>query len=313
MASEEITAPILVLVGPTAVGKTELSLQLADRFQAEIVNVDSMQVYRYLDIGTAKPNKEELQRVRHHLIDIVDPDEHYDAAAFARDARAAVKDIIRRGKMPLFTGGTGLYLLAFLYGIFEIGDIPGGLRKKIKQRLKYEGRGVLHLELQQVDPESAARIHRHDTQRLVRALEIYYATGTPWSVHLKRQRASEKRCCYANVLQVALDVERSTLYERINRRTRIMVEQGLREEVEKLLHMGYGPALKPMQAIGYRHLVNYLQGRWEWDQTIDLLARDTRRYAKRQFTWFRRRPELEWFARDDAQAIENRVNAWLQR
>ncbi len=314
MSSLKHSAPIIVLVGPTAIGKTELALAVAAEFGCEIVNMDSMQVYRYMDIGTAKPTRDERKQVRHHLLDIVDPDQSYDAAAYCRDARRVVEEISSRKKIPLVTGGTGLYLRAFLDGIFEISDIPEEIRKRLKKRLEDEGRGALFAELRKLDPDSAARIHPHDSRRLLRGLEIVHATGIPWSVHLRKWQESnhaEKRGRFGNVLQLALSADRSLLYERINRRTRQMMKLGFLEEVEKLLQMGYGPELKPMQAIGYRHLVQYTQGEKSWSESIDLLARDTRRYAKRQFTWFRHQAELEWFPREKVDEIKDRINSWL--
>jgi len=295
-----ISEPVLVLIGPTAVGKTALSLALAERFSCEIVGLDSMQIYRHMDIGTAKANLEERARVPHHLIDVADPDEEYHVARYVADAAEACRQIIARGNRPLLAGGTGLYLKGLLEGLFEIPAVPEAVRVGLGQRLAEEGRGALFAELSRCDPESAARIHANDTHRLLRALEIFQATGRPWSEHLHKQQAQP---ALANVLLLGLLCEREALYERINLRVDRMVEEGLLGEVEKLLAMGYDPGLKSMQSIGYRHMLQYIQGQWGWDEALNLLARDTRRYAKRQMTWFGNDPQIRWFAPTDTAPI----------
>ncbi|MFU8818648.1 MAG: tRNA (adenosine(37)-N6)-dimethylallyltransferase MiaA [Desulfurivibrio sp.] len=289
------------LVGPTAVGKTALALELARRFDAEIISVDSMQVYRYLDIGTAKATLAERQRVPHHLIDIVDPDQDYNLARFLADAAAARREIRARGKATLFTGGTGLYLKGLLEGIFEFDRGDEQLREELGKRLELEGAAALHAELARVDPESAARIHPHDHQRLLRALEIYRAGGVPWSQLLRQSRRNA--LLERNVPVIGLARPRDILYERINHRVEMMLAQGLVEEVRGLLARGYGPELPAMQAIGYRHTVEYLQGNWSLEQAGELLARDTRRYAKRQLTWFNGMDNINWFPPEDLEGI----------
>lgn len=300
--------PAVCLVGPTAIGKTSLSLMLAEKFGAEIVSVDSMQVYRQMDIGTAKATPAERRRVPHHLIDIVNPDEEYHAARFIKDAGEAITGIRSRGRMPLLVGGTGLYLKGLLEGLFEVTAIEPGLREALRLRLAGEGHQALHAELQRLDPHSAARIHPHDTHRLLRALEIHTATGVPWSQYLQEQSPNPM---LANVLLIGLTCERERLYHRINQRVEQMAENGLLDEVKKLLAMGYAPALKPLQSIGYRHMIQYLDGAWSWEESLQLLARDTRRYAKRQYTWFRRLPAIRWFEPSQAGAIVNAVHHFL--
>lgn len=303
-----ISEPVLVLIGPTAVGKTALSLALAERFSCEIVGLDSMQIYRHMDIGTAKATLEERARVPHHLIDVVDPNEEYHVARYVADATEACLQIIARGNRPLLAGGTGLYLKGLLEGLFEIPAVPEAVRVALGQRLAKEGRGVLFAELNRCDPESAARIHPNDTHRLLRALEIFQATGRPWSEHLHEQQVQP---ALTNVLQLGLLCEREALYERINLRVEQMVEEGLLGEVEKLLAMGYDPELKAMQSIGYRHMLQYIQGQWGWDEALNLLARDTRRYAKRQMTWFGNDPQIRWFAPTDTAPIFECVEEFL--
>lgn len=293
-ASSTITTPILVLVGPTAIGKTELSLAIAEAFDCEIISMDSMQVYRFMDIGTAKASREERSRVPHHLIDIVDPDAQYDAARFVADALAAVEAITQRGKIPLITGGTGLYLSALVNGLFDEIKTSPEVREQLHQRMQREGREVLYRELTQVDPVSAERIHRNDTQRLLRGLEIFHATGIPWSEHLRHQALSKQTARFTGMLQLGLSCERELLYERIKIRTEAMMRDDFQQEVESLMAQGYSPHLPSMQAIGYRHMCGCIQGTWNRTTATAALIQDTRRYAKRQLTWFRHHDTIRW-------------------
>ncbi len=283
---------ILILVGPTGVGKTDLSLGLAEKFQAEIISMDSMQIYRHMDIGTAKPTLAERCRVPHHLVDYVEPDEIYHVSRFVHDARQAIEEISSRGLLPILVGGTGLYMRGLLEGVFELPVIPAEVREKVRQDLQRLGNAAMFQELSVCDPASAARIHQNDSQRLARGVEIFRATGIPWSQHLQRQ---DKETHGYEAVKIGLQRERRQLYERINSRVDIMIDQGLLAEVENLLAMGFGPELAPMQSIGYRHMVQYIVGAWPWQEAVSLLARDSRRYAKRQFTWFGRDQDIEWF------------------
>ncbi|MEE4136729.1 MAG: tRNA (adenosine(37)-N6)-dimethylallyltransferase MiaA [Desulforhopalus sp.] len=303
---------MLILVGPTAIGKTDLSLQIARRFPCEIISVDSMQVYRYLDIGTAKASSAERDEVVHHLIDIVDPDEAYDAARFAVDARKVLEAIAGRGKIALLTGGSGLYLRALLEPFFPGVPVDDDLRNRLKKPLFEEGNSKLHKELSLCDRVSAERIHPNDSHRLLRALEIYSASGIPWSEHLRRQRSSSDQRFLKNTLMLGLTCERQVLYQRIDQRCRLMLDNGLEAEVSSLLGMGYGSDLKPMQAIGYRHMLEYIAGRWGWDDMVRLLARDTRRYAKRQYTWFSAMTDIQWFEKDDPDNVLRLIAGWLR-
>ena len=294
---------LIIICGPTAVGKTELSLQIAEGFSCEIVSVDSMQVYRYMDIGTAKPTRAERERVPHYLIDIVDPDENYTLGRFVADAEAAIRKIASHGNIPLLVGGTGLYFRGLLEGVFDEQDSAAGddsaaaevnnqaIKRDLRRRLEEEGSPALHRELAAVDPDSAARIHPNDAQRLLRGLEIFYSTGIPWSCHLANQQRKSERY---DTLKVGLSRPRRELYDRIDQRTRLMADQGLLAEVRKLLAMGYDRKLKAMQALGYRHILNFIDGIWDWEETLQMLARDTRHYAKRQFTWFNNDPQIQW-------------------
>ena len=315
----DIAAPIIILVGPTGIGKTSLALEIAEKYSAEIVGVDSMQVYRYMDIGTAKPTPEERARAPHHLIDFVDPADHYTAGRYVIDARAAIKDIRGRGRIPFLVGGTGMYLQSLLSGLFgpeqplagDNEELQQAWRKSLKKRLAQEGRAPLYRELQQHDPVSAARIHPNDCQRLLRALEIFFITGIPWSEHLARQEAARGRAEGGHLLKLGLSCEREQLYQRINQRVELMVAAGLPEEVQRLLDMGYHGGLKSMQSIGYLHMVQYLAGHRPWDETLRLLARDTRRYAKRQYTWFKRDQEISWFSPEKKNEIFTRIDTFL--
>ncbi len=302
-----IDCPIIVLVGPTAVGKTALSLRLVQRFDCEIISMDSMQVYRHMDVGTAKPSLAEQASVPHHLIDIINPDEQYDAARFVNDALAAIKDIASRKRTVLLTGGTGLYLKALFEGLFDALPTDEGVRVQLRERLEQEGREKLHAELCRVDPDTGGRVHVNDIQRLLRGLEIYLASGRTWTELITEQQQQQKAGGqggrFTRVFQVALDCEREQLYQRIAQRSQLMLEQGLIEEVEQLRSMDYAPDLPSMQSIGYKHVNNLLSGEWNKAEMVEYLVRDTRRYAKRQMTWFRKSQELNWFARDDYDRI----------
>jgi len=307
-SSLPITTPIVVIIGPTAVGKTNLSLSIANEFSAEIVGADSMQVFRYMDIGTAKPSKEEQQQADHHLIDVADPDEDYHAGRYAEESLSACRSIIDKGKMPLVVGGTGLYIKALLEGMIESLPIDKNIREELKERLEKEGREVLYAELNKTDPDSASRIHPNDTQRLLRALEIFQATGVLWSTHIENE---DKKGQFSRVLKIGLTCEREKLYERINMRAQMMMDAGFLEEVQGLLDMGYGPDLKSMQSLGYRHCLQYIEGNWDLETTFSLLARDTRRYAKRQYTWFGKDKDVFWVSPEDKEEVFAHIQGFL--
>lgn len=313
MISHTIEKPVLVLVGPTAIGKTALSLDLAVEHDCEIISMDSMQVYKYMDIGTAKVSKGEQAVVPHHLIDIVTPDQSYDAARFVEDAMRAITSIHEKDKIPLITGGTGLYLQALLSGIFDGAPADQKVRKKLRDEAELYGVHKLQEELSVCDRTSAERIHVNDTQRIIRALEIYRLTGITWSEHLEKQRSKQKKRSFQKILTIGLTCARDILYERINRRTEIMLESGLEQEVKELLQNGYGPDLKSMMSIGYKHMVQYLKNNWSFEEMATLLARDTRRYAKRQYTWFSKVEDLIWLEVEDQQKIKYHVTHWLSK
>lgn len=285
--------PLLVLVGPTAVGKTSISLKLAEELNAEIVSADSVQVYKYLDIGTAKPTLEERNEVPHHLIDMVDPSVNFTVYDYQRMARGVIEDIHSRRKLPLLTGGTGLYIKAVLEGFtFSSGKSNRQIRQRLHEELEIKGKEFLHSLLKKQDPKSAEKIHPNDVKRVIRALEFYYLTGEPISVQIERTR---KKISPYNPLLTGLYMPREQLYERINKRVDLMIKQGLLAEVEGLLKKGYYSNAKALQALGYRHMIAYLEDKWDWQTTLSNLKRDTRRYAKRQLTWFSADSRIKWF------------------
>ena len=306
-----VDCPVIVLVGPTAIGKTALSLQLVERFDCEIISMDSMQVYRHMDIGTAKPSPEEQALVPHHLIDILNPDEQYDAARFVSDALAAIDSVADRKRTVLLTGGTGLYQKALFDGLFAAMPTDQEVRSQLQVRLEEEGRGALHAELCRVDPVSGARVHKNDTQRLLRGLEIYWSSGRTWSELLQEQEVEGQGILFNRVYQVALSCDRDELYQRIELRSKMMIDQGLIEEVIKLRAMGYSPELPSMQSIGYRHANNLLSGQWDRETMMKHLIRDTRRYAKRQMTWFTKSRTLNWFNRREKELVIERIASCL--
>jgi len=283
-----------VLVGPTAVGKTAVALALAREVGAEIVNADSVQVYRELDIGAAKPTAVERALVPHHLLDVADPPEIYDAARYSLEGREVLARLQARGAPPLVVGGTGLYVRALLHGLFAEGSPRRGVRQRLREELAGYGPEALYQRLAALDPPTATRLHPRDTYRLLRALEVMETTGQPLSELLAAHRFQDSPY---RVLKIGLHLPREELYRRITLRLDLMLEQGWLEEVRGLLAR-YPASLKPFQSIGYRHLINFLTGRWSWEEAVTLLLRDTRRYAKRQLTWFRADPEVQWFEPD---------------
>jgi tRNA dimethylallyltransferase len=290
---------VAVLVGPTAVGKTAVALDLAEVLEADIVNADSMQVYRQLDIGTAKPTPAERKRVRHHLVDAAAPDEPYDAARYAREGRAVIADLHRRGIPPLVVGGTGLYIKALLGGLFHQGKAVWEVRRRLARELAERGLPALRTRLASLDPPTARRLAPGDTYRILRALEVAEATGRPLSSFQAAHRFQDRPY---ETLKLGLDLPREELYRRIEARVEAMLGQGWLEEVRRLLTR-YSPEIKPLKALGYRHLAAVLAGRLSLEEASDRIKKETRRYAKRQLTWFRADPEVRWFHPDQRQEL----------
>ncbi len=303
---------VAVILGPTGVGKTGLGIAVARRLGGEIVGADSVQVYRGLDIGSAKPTAEERAAVPHHLVDVVDPAEPYTAADYQRDAMAAVEDIASRGRLPVVVGGTALYVRALLHGLCEAPAADAAFRADLAARAGEVGWPALHAELAQVDPDAAARIHPHDRVRIERALEVVHVTGMPLT---RVQRAHGFGTPRLDALLIGLDVPREELVRRIDRRVEEMVAAGWFAEVESLLERGYDAGLKPLRAIGYRDVVACLQGRLEREEAIRRIQRDTRRFARRQMTWFLKEPGVRWYtpAPDLAETLVPVIRAFVAR
>lgn len=290
--------PIVAVVGATATGKSALGLALAERLPGggEIVNADALQVYRGFDVGTAKPEAAERRRVPHHLIDVLEPHERWSAGEFARRAREAIAAIQARGRRPIVVGGSGLYLRALLAGISPIPAADPRVRERLRRRADDEGLGALAAELARLDPETAARLAPGDRQRVLRALEVALVSGRPLSAWIAKQPFGTQSIA---AIRVGLTLPRSILYDRIAGRVARMVESGWMEEVQGLLGRGLDPGLPAFQAIGYRQLVHHSRGEWPLARAIEETIRATRRFAKRQETWFRKEPDVTWFSAED--------------
>jgi len=298
--------PILAIVGATATGKSALALDLAEEIGGEIVSADSLQVYRGLDLGTAKPGAADRARVPHHLVDILEPDEVYSAGEFARRARAAIDEIAARGRIPIVVGGSGLYLRALLRGLSPLPPGDPEVRAALRSRLETEGLPALREELVRIDPKTAARLTAGDTQRVLRALEVECVTGRPLSAWLDEQPFGIQAIA---AVQIGLTLPRSILYDRIAGRVVWMMEAGWLGEVAGLLQRGLSPRLPAFQAIGYRQLVRHLEGDGSLEQAIAEIVRETRRFAKRQETWFRKEPDVTWFS---AQELKRQIPGVLK-
>ncbi|AGA69310.1 tRNA isopentenyltransferase MiaA [Desulfitobacterium dichloroeliminans LMG P-21439] len=285
--------PLVIIVGPTAVGKTALSVALAQALQGEVISGDSVQVYRKLDIGSAKPSLEEQGNVPHYLLDILDPREPFSVAQFQDLAQKHIQDIRIRGKVPIVVGGTGLYIRSLLdpFGFAEHGS--ESIRKDWYTFLTQKGKEALHSELENRDPLSAQRLHPNDTVRIIRALEMCQLTGKPFS-EIRGNQDTQYSNLDPSTLYVGLTAPREIIYERINLRCEQMLASGLIEETHNILKEGYSPHLKPLQSIGYRHALHYLYGKVTRQEMLRIFQRDTRHFAKRQLTWFRRDPRIIW-------------------
>lgn len=292
--------PLLVLIGPTAVGKTALSLKIAKAADAEIISGDSMQVYRGMDIGTAKLMPGQRQGIPHHLIDILDPGEPFSVSHFQRLCAEKIEEIRARGKLPFIVGGTGLYIESVCYGYSFEGE-PGdaAFRERMKQFAQEHGPEALHARLAELDPVTASRLHANDLRRVIRALEVIEATGRPFS-EIQRQRRKDRKESPYNLCLIGLTMDRSLLYQRIDRRVDEMIAAGLVEEVDRLLKSGVPRSAVSMQGLGYKEIAAYLCGETDLSSAIERIKRDTRRFAKRQLSWFRGMEDIHWFETDDA-------------
>jgi tRNA dimethylallyltransferase len=306
--------PVIVVVGPTASGKSDLALSLAERFNGEIVNYDSVQVFRGFDIGSAKPSPEERSRVPHHMIDVRDPGDLFTAGDYQREARAVLEDLRDRGRIPILVGGTGLYLRALTEGLFQGPARSTHWRTRMENIAEDKGREYLHRLLHRLDPDAASRIAARDKPKVIRALEVRLETGKSLSEHLKEEPRRPLKGFVVHT--VGLDPPREECYRRIDLRVQRMFDAGLVEEVRGLLERGIPIEAKPLGAIGYRHVVANLNKACPWDETIRMIQRDTRRYAKRQLTWFRRQAETTWFGgpgdnKEIEQEVHRNVNLFL--
>lgn len=287
--------PLIIITGPTAVGKTSLSIELAQKVGGEIISADSMQVYRHMDIGSAKVREDEMCGVPHHLIDVLNPDEEFNVATFKQMAVEALKGIYGRGRIPIVAGGTGFYIQALLYDInFKENDSQGSIRRELESLAAREGERapqVLHDMLEQVDPEAASQIHANNIKRTIRAIEYFRQTGEKISAHNEHERQKESPYHF---LYYVINTDRKLLYDRINRRVDLMMEQGLVEEVRRLRQMGCHRGQTSMQGLGYKEILDFLEGTCTLEEAVYILKRDTRHFAKRQLTWFKWEREVRW-------------------
>ena len=307
--------PLIILTGPTAVGKTALSIRLAKAVNGEIISADSMQVYRRMDIRSAKIMPEEMDGVPHHLINILEPWEEFNVVVFQQRAKAAIKEIYKRNRVPLIVGGTGFYIQALLYDIdFKENEEGNQIRNELEALAQEKGSGYLHEMLRQVDPESARAIHANNQKRVIRALEYYRQTGEKISAHNEAERQKESPYQF---LYYVLNTDRSLLYQRIDQRVDKMVKDGLVEEVRKLKELGCTRSMVSMQGLGYKEILDYLDGACSLEEAIYILKRDTRHFAKRQLTWFRRERDVKWldlpeFGNDPEQVFQHILQDWRE-
>lgn len=296
--------PLIILTGPTAVGKTELSINLAKKINGEIISADSIQVYKYMDIGSAKITESEKSGIKHYLIDELNPNESFHIVLFQKLALSYMDEIYARGKIPIIVGGTGFYIQSILYDVdFDESVIDKRYRQELERLAKEKGNSYLHEMLSEVDQEAAIKIHENNVKRIIRALEFYKETGLKISEHNKEQ--SEKKSPY-NFIYFVLNDKREDIYARINKRVDQMIEKGLVDEVKGLIEKGYTRDLVSMQGLGYKEITSYLEGDLSLEEAIYILKRDTRHFAKRQITWFKREKDVTWINRweyDDEDSI----------
>jgi tRNA dimethylallyltransferase len=296
--------PLVIINSPTATGKTELAVHLASKCGGEIVSADSLQVYRHLDIGTAKPTTEQRKEVKHHLIDILDPDEEYNAALFSNQAREIIAKLSKKKKPAFVVGGTGLYIRALLKGIIETPDVDEKIRNYYRELRDTKGKPYIYDLLTKKDPAAAAQINPNDAVRVIRALEVLEQTGESITVKQKSHAFSD---CPYTTYKIGIQIDREELKKRIEVRTEKMIEGGLLEEVENVLEMGYNDDLKPLQSLGYKQMIGFLRKKCGWDEAIKSIKRDTWLYAKRQMTWFNADREINWFGPDSEKEITKHV------
>ena len=301
--------PLIVLTGPTAVGKTSLSIALARAVEGEIISADSMQVYKHMDIGSAKIKKEEMEGIPHYLIDVLEPDEEFHVVRFQEMAQEAMKEIYSKGKIPILTGGTGFYIQAVVKDIdFSQDTEKSSVRERLENLAQEKGGEYLHELLAQRDPESAEKIHPNNIKRVIRALEYYELTGEKISLH--NEREGEKVSPY-NTAYFVLNDHRERLYEKIDRRVDQMLDEGLVEEVRRLAQMGYTRDMVSMQGLGYKEILAYLEGEYSLEEAVYVLKRDTRHFAKRQLTWYRREKDVIWVNKPDFDYDDKKILEYI--
>jgi tRNA dimethylallyltransferase len=308
MKKTEQKPRLVVIVGPTCTGKTKMAVKLARQWGGEIISADSMQVYRYMDIGTAKPTLEERKIVKHHLVDVVNPDETFNAAIFIEYARKIIFTLHDQKKPIFVVGGTGLYIKTLLGGLLEGPGADEDLRNFYREELRRYGKAYLYEKLKQKDERAATQIKPGDAVRIIRALEVLELSGTSIVEKQDSHRFSERQY---DSIKIALAMERSRLFEKINQRTGKMIEDGIVDEVCKLLDMGYHEGLKPMQSLGYKYIIRCLKGLCDINEAKRLINRDTKSYAKRQMTWFGADKSIEWFSPGDISAMEERIQGFF--
>jgi tRNA dimethylallyltransferase len=299
--------PLVIINSPTATGKTELAISLALEFGGEIISADSLQVYRTLDIGTAKPSKEQRSKVKHHMIDVVDPDEKFNAAFFAEQARIIIADLARKGKPIFVVGGTGLYIRALLKGIIETPEVDENIRNHYRQLRESHGKEYLYHLLKHRDSDAAGKISPNDSVRVIRALEVLEQTGESISAIQKRHSFAD---CPYKTYKIGIQIDRKELRQRIIMRTEKMIAEGLLDEVKSILDRGYSYKLKPLQSLGYKQVIGFLRKEYNWENALDLIKRDTWQYAKRQLTWFKADKEINWFKPDLFAEIRKNVEKY---
>jgi tRNA dimethylallyltransferase len=298
---------VIIIVGPTCSGKTSFAIQLAERLNTEIISADSRQIYKNLDIGTAKPDKEQLEKIRHHFISFLEPDEKYDVSRFEIDALNIIQRLSGKGKIPIVAGGSGLYIKALIDGIFDTAGSDEELRSEYLEKKRLYGNDFLHDELKQVDPESASNMLPQNWKRIMRALEVYHTTGKPISIHHMEQ----KRNINLNFIQFGLEWDRQALYKNIELRVEEMIINGLVEETKSLIRK-YDRSLNSLNTVGYKEIISYLYNEITLDRAVELIKRNTRRLAKRQLTWFRADKRIKWLdvtSREDMAILANDIAA----
>ncbi len=299
---------IIVVAGPTAVGKTEYAIEIAKAFNGEIVSCDSMQLYKYMDIGSAKPTPEEQAAVKHYLVDEIDPKEEFSVAIYQKMAKEAISEILEKGKIPVIAGGTGLYLNSILYDMdFGKTNMDKGIRAKYEELAYKQGVDALYDILKEKDPDAAKRIHKNNVKKVIRAIEAVEVSGKK----LNDFKNDIKPNTDYDPIMICLNRDREELYDRINRRVDILVEKGLLDEVKNLMDMGFTSENIAMKGIGYKEIIDYFNGQYDLDYAIELVKRNTRRYAKRQITWFKRYEDMKWFNLSETTLEE--IISWIKR